>query len=59
MSEKLQEFNLFSDPNSPDEILLEIFNYFDGKSLKILSFVCKRQVNCLHTLKYCLACTES
>ncbi|KAG5676584.1 hypothetical protein PVAND_006407 [Polypedilum vanderplanki] len=28
--------------NLPDEVFLEIFNYFNGKSLKSLMFVCKR-----------------
>lgn len=26
----------------PEEVMLEIFKYFDGHSLKVLFFVCKK-----------------
>jgi hypothetical protein len=36
------ESDAFSIESLPDELLLEIFDYFDGKSLKIIMMVCRR-----------------
>lgn len=42
MAEKLFKCDALDIERLPDELLLEIFNYFDGKSLKIIMMTCRR-----------------